>query len=143
VKIFILMMFFLSINISNAGTTIGLKSYKCTQTQSTGFIFTTNKWSTTSFSTVDYILRPLGTDKFEYGLYETEIDEFPSICEWNNTNIREVLSCKRASFSGLDNFTFSVDTKKFVRSTTASYINHDNKTPNSIYIEVGECKITE
>ncbi|WP_340676592.1 hypothetical protein [Paraglaciecola sp.] len=142
-KILIATLLFLSIAISHAGTTFGLKSYKCTQTQSTGFIFINNQWSPTSFSTIDYILRPLGTTQFEYGLYKTEIDEFPSICEWNDANKREILSCMHEDIGGLNNFIFSVSSKKFVHSSTASYINHDNKTPNSIFIEIGACNITE
>ncbi|MCW8880273.1 MAG: hypothetical protein OQJ89_08995 [Kangiellaceae bacterium] len=142
-RIFSALVISLISTIVTGGTTIGLKSYKCTQEKSTGFVFIGGQWKSTSFSTVDYILRPLGTDNYEYALFETENDEFGTVCRWREQFKRKILECtidKLGNKAKGKLFMFDSSSLKFIHSSINSYMDHDNKTPNSVYIEMGTCK---
>jgi hypothetical protein len=138
-------LLFVIASCASAGTTFGLKSYKCAQDKSTGFIFVENEWKTTSFSTIEYILRPLGTDQYQYGLYQTEADEFPSICDWKNPLERNELRCTidvLSDGSKGDMFLFGSKNNRYIRSSATAFLNHDSKSSNSAYLEIGSCQVT-
>jgi hypothetical protein len=125
------------------GKTLGLNSYKCVQEYSSGFVFSGDKWNQSSFSTISYILRPLGTNLYQYGLYKTDLDEFPSVCEWEYHGTRNILNCKMDAQVGGESFTFSSKTSKYVHTESSAYLDHDGDTPNSVYIELGSCSVIQ
>jgi hypothetical protein len=129
------------VSISIAGTTKGLKSYECKQKYSSGFTFIDKVWKPTTLSNISYILRPLGTSRFEYGLYETEEDEFPSLCLWDDAGKRNILVCKMDGIFYGQIFTFASKSATYTYTDTSAFLNHAGKTPNSVHIEMGSCTV--